>query len=143
MIAGTLLAQMGVRSTVLDKARGPPTHPAAHLINNRTMELFRSIWLPNKRSGTAPSASHSNTQAHARRGADSNPTRLHGSGTRQDAVALMNKGTDRLRSLADVVQEAAPPFEHWRHFRYVDQLVGGTTYGVVDHFPGALDSGCV
>lgn len=31
---------------MFDKAPGPSKHPQAHYINNRTMELFRSIRVP-------------------------------------------------------------------------------------------------
>lgn len=44
--AGIFLAQHGVSSRVLDRAPGPSNHPQAHYINNRTMELFRSIRMP-------------------------------------------------------------------------------------------------
>lgn len=51
--AGVFLAQHGVSSRVFDKAAGPSKHPQAHYINNRTMELFRSIRL---RSAAVPSS---------------------------------------------------------------------------------------
>ena len=38
-----LLAKMGVQSTVLERSPGPPTHPQAHFINVRSMEVFRGL----------------------------------------------------------------------------------------------------
>ncbi|GLC41790.1 hypothetical protein PLESTB_001702100 [Pleodorina starrii] len=40
-----LLAKCGVRHVVLERASGPTQHPQAHFINNRTMEIFRSLGL--------------------------------------------------------------------------------------------------
>jgi FAD binding domain len=126
--AGTLLAQMGVRSTVFDRAPGPPTHPQAHFISNRTMELLRTLWLP---TAFAPSAD-ATAQAHL-------------SSTGQAArAAVEERCTPRpgVRSVADAVEAVVPPFEQWRCFRYVDALVGGQPLGVVDHFPGTKHSCC-
>jgi hypothetical protein len=39
-------------------------------------------------------------------------------------------------SLADLVEALAPPLDQWKRFLYVDRLVGGETFGLVDHFPG-------
>lgn len=43
---GLFLAQHGVSSRVFERAPSPSKHPQAHYINNRTMELFRSIPVP-------------------------------------------------------------------------------------------------
>ena len=135
-VAGTLLAQMGVTCTIFDKAAGPPTHPAAHLINNRTMEIFRSIWLPDTRS-SAPDAPAAPAQVSPPHLPSSAAKRAHG-GSTDEGSGTQHGATQQgaVRSLAEVVREAAPPFEHWRRFRYVERLVGGATYGVVDHFSG-------
>ncbi|GAX80176.1 hypothetical protein CEUSTIGMA_g7614.t1 [Chlamydomonas eustigma] len=37
------LARYGVASTVIERDVGPTQHPQAHFINNRTMEIFRSL----------------------------------------------------------------------------------------------------
>ena len=97
--AGILLAQMGVKTVVLDAAAGPTAHPRAHYINNRTMEVFRT--LP---CGTTAQGAHGG-------------------------------------SVEARVQRHVPPLAEWRAFRYVDRLVGGEEYGVVDHFPGAPVAG--
>lgn len=51
-IAGVLLAQMGVKTVVLDAAAGPTAHPRAHYINNRTMEIFRTLPAGDSRSAS-------------------------------------------------------------------------------------------
>ena len=126
--AGAWLGQMGVRSVVLDKGPGPPTHPQAHLINNRTMELLRSLALPTNAHSNAAGGTDSASPAARRGSANSTAVPDH-----CDARKWMAEGT-----VAAAVRAAAPPFEQWRHFRYVDGLVDGTEFGAVDHFPGAL-----
>eukprot|EP00890_Picochlorum_soloecismus_P004719 jgi/Picsp_1/5248/NSC_02610-R1_protein len=41
--AALLLAEHGIRSLVLEKCPSLPQHPKAHLINHRTMEIFRGM----------------------------------------------------------------------------------------------------
>ena len=41
--AALLLAEHGIRSLVLEKSPSLPQHPKAHLINHRTMEIFRNM----------------------------------------------------------------------------------------------------
>ncbi|CAI5523156.1 unnamed protein product, partial [Closterium sp. Naga37s-1] len=36
-----MLSRLGVRNVVVERENGLQQHPAAHLINNRTMEIFR------------------------------------------------------------------------------------------------------
>jgi hypothetical protein len=45
-------------------------------------------------------------------------------------------------TVEQAVQALVPPMREWRAFQYVDQLVNGQSYGVVDHFPGALIQSC-
>jgi 2-polyprenyl-6-methoxyphenol hydroxylase-like FAD-dependent oxidoreductase len=107
MLAGILLSQFGIQNVVLEEAAGPSSHPKAHSISNRTMEIFRTLFLP--RLPTKPSLSQSS-----------------------------NTCSRPLRTVEQAVQESVPPMREWRAFRYVDQLVNGQLYGMVDHFPGAL-----
>jgi len=37
-----LLNNYGINHCIVDKKRGPTTHPQAHFVNNRTMEIFQS-----------------------------------------------------------------------------------------------------
>lgn len=41
--AALLLAAHGVRSTVIERRRAPQTHPAAHVLSTRTLEIWREI----------------------------------------------------------------------------------------------------
>ena len=78
-----LLSAMGVDSVTLERAMRPTTHPQAHFVNTRSMEVFRSVG-----------------------------------------------------DLERVVRASSPPLAHWREFRYVTTLLGGSTLGVVDQFDG-------
>ena len=78
-----LLSAMGVDSVTLERATRLTTHPQAHFVNTRSMEVFRSVG-----------------------------------------------------DLERVVRAASPPLAHWREFRYVTSLLGGSTLGVVDQFDG-------
>jgi hypothetical protein len=128
---------MGVPSLILDRAAGPPSHPQAHCISNRTMELLRSLPIG---VGNIPAsvAVRSNTS----------PTPESTAGRTLEGAATVKDQRGRNKSaesVADAVQAAAPPFEQWRRFRYVTRLTGGDVLGVVDHFPGepCVRAGCL
>lgn len=42
-----LLSRLGISNTILERNSKPPTHPSAHLLHSRTMEIFETINVAN------------------------------------------------------------------------------------------------
>ena len=41
--AALLLAEHGIDTLVIERRVAPPTHPAAHVLSTRTLEVFREL----------------------------------------------------------------------------------------------------
>ena len=55
LYASALLSRLGVPSLLVERARDPPSHPRAHLINTRSMELLRELGVEDEvRAQTPP-----------------------------------------------------------------------------------------
>ena len=55
LCASILLSQLGIRSILLEKRTTPTTHPKAHVLNTRTMEIFRELDIETEIRNEAPS----------------------------------------------------------------------------------------
>jgi 2-polyprenyl-6-methoxyphenol hydroxylase-like FAD-dependent oxidoreductase len=118
-----LLSKYNVPCLVLEKSPSLTTHPQAHFINHRTMEVFRSLKYNNTLQLSSGHSSLSSFSSSSPPSPSSPPS---------------------YTSLASEIEELMPPLSEWRRFIYCCSMVGGSdedqVFGTVDHFPGQIDS---
>jgi len=116
-----LLSKYNVPCLVVEKSPSLTTHPQAHFINHRTMEVFRSLKYTLQLSNDHLSSLSSSSSSLP---SPSSPPSY--------------------TSLASEIEELMPPLSEWRRFIYCSSMVGGSdddqVFGTVDHFPGQVDS---
>lgn len=113
-----LLSKYNIPCLVVEKSPTLTTHPQAHFINHRTMEVFRSLFFPFTQLSN-----------------DSFPYPL-------SSLSLLSSSPHN-KGLASEIEDLMPPLSEWRRFIYCSSMVGGNdedqVFGTVDHFPGHVD----
>lgn len=111
------LAKVGVPTRVLERAAGPTTHPQAHFINARSMEMLHSI-----------------DPALARR------VRAEVCGRAANASAPPKPPTPSRPHIPAPLSIQVRPLHEWRRFEYCTHLAtSGTVLGEQDHYAPPTD----